>query len=219
MSDKKTLLERAWEEREERLYPALFGAEQRGIFVAPMTLFTEVFQQKEVDPRWLHFGVIEFAPTTERKTWVYVTSGMSTPWEAEAPQESSGLGCEFAMESSEQGDWAINQLLKLMVFQILLCHGRFPGKEPLGDYHRLPIGGPIRSEASELTYLMMAPPAWLEGKGKLESGRFDFYQVVGITEAEAAFAREKGGDVLVAELARAGVGLVTMPERKGLVLK
>ena len=77
------LLERVWEYREEILYRRLFGDAARGIFAIPYEMFAETFSQAEVDPRWLHYGVFEYAPISTRSSWVYATSGMSTPWEVE----------------------------------------------------------------------------------------------------------------------------------------
>ena len=47
-------LESVWEEREERLYPALFGPVSRGIFPLTVETFTQTLGQREIDPRWLH---------------------------------------------------------------------------------------------------------------------------------------------------------------------
>ena len=145
-------LERVWEYRESTLYPRLFGSISRGIFVIPYELFAKTFGQADVDPRWLHYGVFEYAPTSTRSSWVYVTSGMSTPWEAEQPDPStvSGLGCEFLFESSVQGDWAVRRLWQLMAYQMLLFHGRYPGREPLTTFDRLPLRSAIWDSDSEI---------------------------------------------------------------------
>src|SRR5262245_7132167 len=67
--------EHVWEHREEVLYPSLFGHISRGIFPIQAEMITETFKQATFDPRWLHYGVIEFAPTQSRSSWLYVTSG------------------------------------------------------------------------------------------------------------------------------------------------
>jgi hypothetical protein len=74
-----------WAYREDTLYPSLFGAESVGIFPLPAQMLTETFQQPNVDPRWLHYGVFQFAPTPTRKSWLHVTSGMSNAWEDDQP--------------------------------------------------------------------------------------------------------------------------------------
>jgi hypothetical protein len=59
-------LEDVWRIREEEVYPALFGPRVRGIFPLQREMFTGQFGQSKVDPRWLHYGVFEFAPTETR---------------------------------------------------------------------------------------------------------------------------------------------------------
>jgi Suppressor of fused protein (SUFU) len=213
-------LERVWEYREETLFPRLFGNTSRGIFVIPHDMFIKTFAQTDVDPRWLHYGVFEYAPKHDRSSWVYVTSGMSTPWEAEEanPDAVSGLGCEFVLESSSQGDWAIRRLWQLMGYQILLGHGRYPGREPLGIFDRLPLRSPIWDRESEIQSLMIAPGDPLMGTQQLESGSFELLRVVGITDSEAAYARAQGGDVLVQRLLAAAAIPVTDPTRQSLIL-
>src|SRR4051812_28004883 len=111
-------LESVWEYREEILYPQLFGEQQRGICTLTFELFDEILKDTTVDPRWLHLGAVEFAPMAKRQSWLYVTSGGSTPWEGEPADykkdEYSWLGVEFVIETTEQADWAINILLRLM---------------------------------------------------------------------------------------------------------
>lgn len=57
--------EAAWAEREERLYPSLFGSVGSSIFPIPAEYFSEIFRQPW-DPRWLHTGVFECRPSGER---------------------------------------------------------------------------------------------------------------------------------------------------------
>ena len=138
--------EQAWADREENIYPRLFGPESRGIFPLSSSVFLETFKQPSYDPRWLHYGVFEFRPTPTRCSWLYVTSGMSNAWEDDEPHPEgpSGFGCEFVLETSEPGDWAILRLQHLMAFQILLEHGCYPGREPIAPYARIPLRAPIR---------------------------------------------------------------------------
>jgi hypothetical protein len=207
---------RVWAHREEVLYPSLFGDNSRGIFPIEAEMLTGMFKQESFDPRWLFYGVFEFAPTPARDSWLYVTSGMSNDWEVDQPDPAtpSGLGCEFVFETVHQSQWAILRLLHLMTFQILLCHGRYPGSEPLRDFHRVPLRGPIRSGHSVLTHLMVAPPSQFPREAQLDSGSFDFYQIVGISEAEVAFARSHGGLALLELLVAHGYFPVTDPDRK-----
>lgn len=120
---------------------------------------------------------------------------MSTPWEEQDPHPSavSGLGCEFIFESTVPGDWAIRRLWQLMAYQVLLYHGRYPGREPLGPFDRLPLRSPIWDKESAIEFLMLTPTDPAFGTQKLESGSFELLRVVGITEKEAAYGRANGG--------------------------
>lgn len=213
--------ERVWEYREEVLYPSMFGPIYRGIFPIQAEMLTGMFKQESYDPRWLHHGVLEFAPTSGRDSWLYATSGMSNDWEAERcdPTTPSGLGCEFVFETTQRAEWAILRLLHLMTFQILLCHGRYPGREPMNNFDRIPLGAPIRGENSVLKYLMLAPPARFPPDARLDSGTFDFYQVVGISEAEAAYARSHDGSALLELLIAHRYFPVTDPDRNEITIQ
>lgn len=212
--------ERVWEYREEVLYRSLFGHTRRGIFTIEAEFFMETFMQDSFDPRWLHCGVFEFAPTAERGSWLYVTSGLSNDWDAERPDPAttSGLGCEFIFETTEQSEWAILRLLHLMTYQILLCHGRYLERKPLIDFNRVAFGGAICPGKSALTRLMLAPPSRFPREAQMDSGSFDFYQVVGISEAEAAFGRSQGGAALLELLVANGYFPVTDPSRKEVAI-
>lgn len=202
MSAEKTWFERSWEFREETLYPALFGKLSRGIFTLSPDLFRTEFGLKDIDARWLHCGVLEYAPGEQRSSWLYVSSGLSNEWDRETPSPDlvSGLGAEFVVESPEPNDWAIPLLHRLMAFQLLLAGGRYKDKTPLADFDRIPLGTPLGSQGSGLRWLMLGPPTRFPRRAQLESGHFDFTQVVGLTDAEATFARSKGGSALLDEL-------------------
>jgi hypothetical protein len=210
--------EKVWQDREEVLYPSLFGKMSRGIFPIQAEMIIETFKQESCDPRWLHYGVIEFSPTPQRASWLYVTSGMSNDWEAERPDSTtpSGLGCEFVFETTSQSDWAITRLLHVMTFHVLLWHGRYPGRDPLSDFDRLPLRSSIRPGPSVLTWLMLAPPRFPR-EATLESGTFDFYQVVGISDREAEYARSHDGPSLLELLTASGYFPVTDPDRAEIV--
>jgi len=61
-----SLLEDSWEQREEQVYPELFGGTGEGIYPLDASLFKNQFGIDSVDPRWLHFGVFKCAPTSDR---------------------------------------------------------------------------------------------------------------------------------------------------------
>ena len=216
-------LEEVWEHREEQLYPRLFGGVRRGIFLLPLELFTETFEQSNVDPRWLHLGVFEFTPTDERKSWLYVTSGGSTPWESEPseynPAEYSWLGVEFVIESAEQAEWPIRALQRLLAYHVLVCHGRYGEVSALDYGHRVPAGGAVDGGPdSELRFFALAKPSHYPAYGQLASGKFDFLHAVGITEGERDFAKTTSTAELVTALGLQGAFPVTKPRRAQISL-
>jgi hypothetical protein len=208
---------RVWAHREDLLYPRLFGSESVGIFPLPANMLTETFQQSNVDPRWLHYGVFQYAPTPTRTSWLYVTSGMSNAWEDDHPDPTarSGLGCEFVFETTEAGQWPILRLLHIMACQILACHGRYPGRPPLSVFDRIPLRCAVDGHESNLRTMMLAPSPY-GTEQQLESGTFDFVHVVGITEAEALAAKENGGPKFLALLKESHAFPVTDPTRDNL---
>ena len=125
--------EQVWAAREEQVYPTFFGPDTGGIYALDARVF-EDFQKGGVDPRWLTHGVLKFAPTLTRGSWLFATSGLSNPWEDEQPDPDgwSGLGCELVIEAAGDFDWALTHLRRLLAFQILLASGCYEGKEPLG---------------------------------------------------------------------------------------
>jgi hypothetical protein len=196
--DWQNWFEEAWAFREDKLYRSHFGAQTEGIYVLDAEMFRSVFHQNAIDPRWLNHGVIEFKPTAERPNWVYVSSGLSNAWEADAPEldSVSGLGCEFVFQCTAQAPWALLLMRRMVAFQLLLAAGRFPGKGVLAIWDRVPVRGPIDGKNSQLTWFMLAPATDFAGMQQLPSGQFQFIQFVGITENEAEYARTKGGDEL-----------------------
>jgi hypothetical protein len=61
---------------------------------------------------------------------------------------------------------------------------------------------------------MLAPPSRFPREVDLESGPFAFYQVVGISDAEAAYAKSKGGQALLELLNSHNYFPVTDPDRR-----
>ena len=158
----------------------------------------------------------ESAPNPKHATWLYISSGLSNPWEDDAPDPTgySGLGCEFVFETSLQGFWAIQRVQHLIAFQTLLSCGRYPGRDLVEVYDRIPLRASLTPEASDLTWLFIAPPAGYPASLRLQSGRVDLLRVLGITEAEAQFARSRGGEELVEVLRHAGAFPITDPRRR-----
>jgi hypothetical protein len=140
-------LDEIWRLREEEIYPRLFGTQSRGIFTLSQALFRERFGQVDVGLRWLFLGVFEFAATADRSCWVYVTSGLSNPWEngqdASAVHDSSANDVQLLLATTECAEWAIVTLLNLLAFDVLLSADRYPGKPSLTPGDRIPLRAPI----------------------------------------------------------------------------
>lgn len=216
-------LEEVWAYREETLYPSLFGVARRGIFPLDFQLFSGTFGQEDVDPRWLHLGILEYEPTPSRSSWLYVSSGGSTPWDTEPSEynvdDYSWLGVEFVIEAPSQADWPIRALQRLLAYQVLLTHGRFGDYSPLDYGHRLPAGGAIDgSTDSKLTFLAIAKPTHYPSSASLQSGKFDFLHVVGITEQERDFAKATSTEELIDKLIANSAFPITDPGRPGMSL-
>ena len=205
-----SFLEESWSEREEKSYKQIFGDTGSGIF----PLSNETFDRMNairIDPRWLTHGVFKCPPTDQRKTWAYVTSGMSNPWETAEPDEYSGLGGEFLMETENEETWAIGVLQTLMAYNLLLEAGQL-GDFPLLDYgHRIPLALSESIKAMMITYPVGVPNSF-----SIKSGKVDLLQVVGITSSELVVAKQASSEEIREKLITKTGGLVTYMERESV---
>ena len=206
-----SLLEDAWEEREEVVYPEVFGDTGPGIY----PLSNDVFEQldaQSVDPRWLTHGVFQSPPNDTRNTWVYVTSGMSNPWESDEPQDYSGFGVEFVLETEQASTWAINVLHTLMAYNLMLASGQMgePGLLDYGDHIPFAL-------SDDIAAMVIAPTFQLPENIDIKSGRVDSLQIVGVTEAELTYAQETSSEALIEMLIEETGGLITAKQRKSVV--
>ena len=205
-----SFLEKCWEEREEQKYKEIFGEISNGIYPLSSEIF-ERMNAKGIDPRWLSHGVFSSPPNDKRKTWAYVTSGMSNPWESDDPEEFSGLGMEFVMETESEEVWAIETLQTLMAYNLMIAAG-FMGEAPLLDYgHRVPL-----ALSDSIKTMMFTEPLNFPEEFTLESGLVDLIQVVGITADELAKAKETSSYEMRGKLIDALGGLVTIKERNSI---
>jgi hypothetical protein len=211
--------EAAWACREETIYSSTFGDIGSGIYTLDAELFTGQFRQTSVDPRWLTHGVFESKPSPARASWLYVSSGLSNAWEVDSPkaEEPSGLGCEFILECESKSQWALLLLRRMVAFQILLSVGRFEGKGVLQAWDRVPLRAPIDGMTSRLDWVLLTPAPNFSGRQSLLSGHFSFLEFIGITDDEADFGRNNGGDKLLALLTREGAAPLTDPNRESVL--
>ncbi|NEX93207.1 suppressor of fused domain protein [Caulobacter sp. 17J65-9] len=215
-------LEAVWEMRETQVYPDLFGPKSRGIFALSPQLFAERFRQGDIDPRWITHGVFEFAPTPERASWLYVTSGLSNPWEQEPedwdPAGPSGAGVEFVLQVTRPGDWAVRMLQNMLAFELLLRAGRYPKGAPLAPDDRIPLREPLDGRpACRIRHLVVTQAEGVAPGFALPSGQVRLLGFTGLTDDELAFAQHNGSPALIERLRRAGFHPVTDPVRPSLI--
>jgi len=206
-----SFLEESWEEREEKSYKGIFGDTGPGIY----PLSTDIFDRmnaKGIDPRWLTHGVFKCPPNKNRSTWAYVTSGMSNPWEAEEPEEYSGLGVEFLMETENEEAWAIEVLQTLMAYNLLLATGQMGDFPPLDYGHRVPL-----ALSESINTMIFIKPISFPDSFSIKSGQVDLIQVVGITPAELEVAKETSSEELKEVIIKTTGGLLTRKERSSVV--
>jgi hypothetical protein len=205
-----SFLEKSWEEREEKSYKEIFGNTGPGIFPLSNQTFDRM-DAKSIDPRWLTHGVFKCPPTGQRKTWTYVTSGMSNPWETEGPEEYSGLGVEFLMETENEETWAIEVLQSLMAYNLLLATGQMGDFPPLDYGHRVPL-----ALSESIKTMMFARPINFPSNISIMSGSIDLLQVVGITLSELDAAKQTSSEDIREKLITSTGGLVTSKKRESV---
>ncbi|MFY9344458.1 MAG: suppressor of fused domain protein [Planctomycetota bacterium] len=200
--------EALWSEREDRVYRSVFGDLGQGVFVAGPGPFERFGKQPH--PGWLNHGVFGCPPTPQRASWLYVTSGLSNPWNLEQPGRDpsgfSGLGFELVLETTQPAKWAVPLLHSLMAYQLLVAVGTYENAELLEYGNRVPLSASITPEfASAIRWLLVEPPDHYTPSFELPSGRVDFFHLVGATDAEVELARQSDQDALLALLRQRGI--------------
>lgn len=210
-------LETIWEMREEEIYPRLFGPRSRGIFPLERNTFKR-FSATRLDPRWLHHGVIEFAPTQDRASWVYVTSGHSNPYDFDehCDEVRDEAGVEFALAVTEPGDWAIRCLQSILAFDTLLRAGHYPGSEPLDLYDRIPLHEPLNGDPKCILRRLMVTEASAYPGFDTPVGKVAIKSLTAISDKEWELLREEGAD-LIKQLSDAGHHPINDPWRQSLL--
>lgn len=214
--DWRRWFEGVWADREDRVYRGLFGDLGGGVHPAAPEHFARL-RQKAGHPGWLHHTVFACPPHGARAHWLYATSGLSNPWNLEAPgrdpQGHSGLGFELCLCTPFEAGWAVTVLHHLMAWQLLVATGAVPG-QPLGPGQRVPLGGPIDGTADcPLTWVLVETPQHFAPSFELASGQVDWLLLVGATEAEVQIARQQNQHVLVRLLGERGHWPCTDPRR------
>lgn len=215
MRPDKDWFEEAWHYRDCVLYPKILGRNADSSIIAiPHAAFAQMgFEQ--IDPRWLHCGVLSFPPTAMRDAFTYVTSGLSNAWDDARPDptSTSGLGLELCVDSASDEYWVKDVLLRLSAMQLLVGSGRLSGVRLLGHGDRIKVGSETFGDGSAMTSLIATKAADLQ----LSSGKFELIQLFAITDAEREFAAKHGAEALVAMLQENTTFPVNNIMRQGIV--
>lgn len=220
MSDQafREWFETLWTDREDRVYRSLFGDLGAGVFTAGEKVYERF--SKEPHPGWLNHGVFACPPHEERDSWIYVTSGLSNPWNLDKPGKDpsgfAGLGFELVVESSKEADWAVPLLHNLMAYELLVAVGTYEGAELLEYGNRIPLNDSITpSFDSAIRWLLVEQAKHYASSFDTAAGRVDLFHLVGATDAEVELAREGDQDKLVALLKDKGFYPRTDADRDG----
>jgi hypothetical protein len=200
--------EAVWSDREERVYRSLFGDLGAGVHVAGAGVYERF--QKRPHPGWENHGVFAVPPNDDRSSWLYVTSGLSNPWNLDRPRRDpsgfSGLGFELVVESGSPADWAVPLLHNLMAYELLVAVGTYEHATLLEYGNRVPLNGSITPAFdSAIRWLLVEQPQHYASAFDLASGRVDLFHLVGATDAEVELARASDQEALVALLRQHGV--------------
>ncbi|HZN39660.1 MAG TPA: suppressor of fused domain protein [Planctomycetota bacterium] len=202
--------EAVWSDREDRVYRSLFGDLGEGVYTAGSSVYERY--KKQPHPGWLNHGVFACPPNDDRPSWIFVTSGLSNPWNLERPGRDpsgfSGLGFELAIETPGPAGlgWAVPLLHSLMAYELLVAVGTYEGAELLEYGNRVPLNGSITPAfASAIRWLLVEQPKHYPSAFELASGRVDLFHLVGATDAEVEYARQEDQEALVQLLQKEGI--------------
>ncbi len=209
-----------WREREERVYPELFGPlPGKVIPLRAEALRAILGQNATLDAEWLHFAVIEVAPNQQHNDWLYVTSALSQPWKIDGPEKLdrnsySGCGFEMVLRTPERANWAVDVLHRLTAYQIGVYFERLKGK--LFSYHDwMPLNGPVNSSMTDspVRGMLITRPQDFPARFELRSGQVDLLQISGITGPELAYGLHLSFPRLERLLYQQGAAPTTDPNR------
>lgn len=214
-----------WHDREERVYPELFGPLPPTVIPLRAEAIRAILGPAvTVEEPWLHFAVIEVAPNSRHSDWFYLTTGFSQPWKITDPEKLdrngySGAGYELVLRTPDRAGWAVDVLHRLTAYQIGVYFEKKLGK--LFQYHDwMPLNGPISPAvpASKVRGMLITRPQDYPARFELRSGQVDLLQIVGITGPELAFGLNQGMPRLERLLYEQGAAPTTDPTRDSITL-
>jgi hypothetical protein len=205
-SEQTAWFERVWAQREERIYPELFGPLAPEIYTIPAELFTKL-GCPNVAPAWLCHGVLISPPNQRHNYWVYLTTALSNPWgqnpATAQPPAYSGLGFEFVFYTPTVAPWAIQVLHWVMAIQLMVASEQMRGTL-LEVNDRIPLGTALDGKQSSLRHLWVNHLPDGPKQFTLESGVVDLLLLVGLTDGEMDFLRGSGPEATRAMLTQRG---------------
>ncbi len=216
--EEPSLLLRTWEQRELELYPAKFGKTDDQAHVPELSLFRDQLRFENPSPLWMRNSVQVFEPNDARASWLYVTSGMTNPWDEESqPSGACGFGYEFILETDARATWPIEVLHWIMAFNMIKSTGLYGG-ELLAEGSRIPLGNGIdHGSWSLIRNLLLTTPPTFHGSMTFAAGEMRFIQVIGVTDSEIDFARQQSNQALIEKLSLQPWWPLTLTHRGSVV--
>lgn len=130
--------------------------------------------------------ILKFAPSDERAGWHYVTSGLAMPKDIKAkssPGARCGYGREFVISTHAEEDWPLAALKRMMSF----VAGQQPNVRPdeviKWSVPAVPDGRP------DMTFFVTLQHLDYPARLVLPGGTCDLIHLLGVTEAEVAYAK------------------------------
>jgi hypothetical protein len=179
---------------------------------------------------WSGGGIYQYPPNGKRRSWHYVTSGLSQPHidDDANPQpvidddgeRYSGFGIELVISTLEKVACAPNVLVNLVKYLLFQETARviLPGD-------RIPCSGPlVLDTTTQLTYLVATSSNEYETEILLPVGQCHLVHLIGCTQSEIDAALTMGhgtaGSVVLCRVLREmSVGFDSIPERPCLTGK
>lgn len=173
---------------------------------------------------WSGGGVYQYPPGHGRRSWHYVTSGLSQPpihddGEAESivdedGERFSGFGIELVISTREKVMWAPDVLLNLVKYLLFQKDSRviLPGD-------RIPCNGPLVLDTNtELNHLVATTSAEYETEILLPAGKCYLVHLIGATQGEVDQALTEGkgtaGSIILCRvMQRRGIHFDSVPDR------
>ncbi len=214
-----------WRDREERLYPELFGPLPKTVLpLKPEAIRAILGPTITIEEHWQQFAVIEIEANSHHADYIYVTTGFSQPWKIDDPAKLdrngfSGYGYEMLVRTPERAGWAVDMLHRLSAYQLGVYNGLLKGK--LFEYYDwMPLNGPVNPQlpASKVRGMLLTRPQDFAARFELRSGQVDLLQVVGITGDELAYGLSLGFSRLERFLYEQGAAPTTDPGRSTIDL-